>query len=146
MSDLDKLFEEEEKIHRSVREIAQALLDLSDFVLAKSPMELASAEVAGKRIRKACDSINDEVHIARKKIGILLSDSTKVKFKKGDKVLTDMEDELSLVHGDVESIGSIALQFYKSNDRNAAFKNLNKQYADLVKNITNLLVSKSQVR
>jgi len=146
MTDLDKLFEEEEKIQHAISEIAQGILDLSDYSLAKSAIELAEVEVVGKRIRKACDAINDEVHHARKRLGVLLTEDTKVKFKKVEIPLNEMENELSLIHGDVEAIGKIAEKFYGAKDRKAAFSNLNKHYSELVQHVTALMVEESKVK
>ncbi|MBW2969911.1 hypothetical protein KY309_02315 [Candidatus Woesearchaeota archaeon] len=146
MTELDKLFEEEEKIQKSVREISVGLLEMSDFVLAKSPVELASAEIVGKRIRRACDMINDEVHIARKKIGVLLTHKSKVKFKKAVRSLHEMEDELSLIHGDIDAIGDIAESFYESKDRKTAFENLNRHYSELVGHVTSLIIDEENLK
>ena len=143
MTELKQLFEEEEKIQKSVREIAQGLLDLSDFTVAKSPLELASAEIVGKRIRRACDFISDDVHIARQKLGDLMTQDTSVKFKKATRALHEMENELSLIHGDLEAIGKIAEDFYRSKNRNAAFDNLNRHYSELVKHVSSLLVGEN---
>ncbi len=146
MSELAKLFEEEEKIQQSVREISQGLLDLSDYSLSKSAIELAESEVVGKRIRNACDKISEEVHIARKKLGALLTNSTKVKFKKSERPLHEMENELSLIHGDLEAIGSIAERFFEAKDRKAAFDNLNQHYSELVEHVTSLMVSEAKMK
>jgi hypothetical protein len=146
MTDLDKLFEEEEKIQQAVREISQGVLDMSDYVLAKSALELAEAEIVGKNIRKACDKMNDEVHHAKKKLGALLTNTTKVKFKGADKPLHEMENELSLIHGDLEAIGKISEDFFEAKDRKAAFDNLNKHYAELVQHVTSLLVEESNLK
>src|SRR3990172_3097944 len=145
MTELAKLFEEEEKIQQSVREISQGLLDLSDYTLAKSVIDLAESEVVGKRIRNACDKINEEVHIARKKLGALLTNSTKVKFKKAERPLHEMENELSLIHGDLEAIGQIAEKFHEAESRKAAFENMNKHYSELVKHVTSLMCQKLEV-
>lgn len=145
MSELAKLFEEEEKIQKSVREISIGLLELSDFVLAKSPVELASAEIIGKRIRRACDMINDEVHVARKKLGVLLTHKSKVKFKKTIRSLHEMEDELSLIHGDIDAIGDVAENFYASEDRKVAFENLNRHYSELVSHVTSLMCQRLEM-
>ena len=146
MTDLDKLFEEEEKIQQSVREISQGLLDLSDYAVAKGVIELAEVEVVGKRIRNACDKINEEVHIARKKLGVLMTSSAKVKFKKAERPLHEMENELSLIHGDLETIGQIAESFYEAKNRKIAFENLNKHYSELVQHVTSLLVEESNLK
>jgi len=145
MTELDKLFEEEEKIEQSVKEISQGLLDLSDYSLAKSAIELAESEVIGKKIRNACDKISEEVHIARKKLGSLFTDSTKVKFKKIERPLHEMEDELALIHGDLEAIGEIAEKFHEAKNRKAAFENLSKHYAELIQHITSLMCQKLEL-
>ena len=145
MKELASLFQEEEKIQQAVREISQGLLDLSDYMLAKGAIELAESEVVGKQIRNACDKINDEVHIARKKLGVLLTDSTKVRFKKAEKPLCEMENELSLIHGDLETIGQIAEKFYELEDRKAAFENLNKHYSELIQHVTSLMCQKLEL-
>ena len=146
MTELAKLFEEEEKIQQAVREISQGVLDMSDYTLAKSAVELAEAEVVGKRIRNACDSINDEVHIARKKLGALMTHTTKVKFKKAERPLHEMENELSLIHGDIEAIGRIAEDFYEAGNRKAAFENLNKHYSELIQHVTSLMIEESELK
>ncbi len=146
MTELEALFEEEEKIEQAVREISQGVLDLSDYSLAKSAIELAEMEIVGKRIRNACDKINDEVHIAMKKLGALLTHTTTVTFKKSARQLHEMENELSLVHGDLEAIGRIAEDFYEAKDRKAAFQNLNKHYAELVEHVTSLMIEESNVK
>ncbi len=146
MTELDKLFEEEDKIQQAVLEISRGVLDLSDYSNAKSAVELAEAEIVGKRIRNACDKINEEVHIARKKLGSLLTNSTKVKFKKAERPLHEMEDELSLIHGDLEAIGKISEDFYHAEDRKAAFDNLNKHYSELVRHVTSLMVEESNLK
>ncbi|MBI4145821.1 hypothetical protein HY489_00620 [Candidatus Woesearchaeota archaeon] len=143
--DLTKLFEEEDKVVASIREISQSLLDLSDFTLAKSAVELAKAEVVGKRLRNACDLINEELHGARKKLGVLLSSAKKVKFKGRDRLLHEMEDELSLIHGDVEAIGTIAESFYKAESREIAFENMNKHYAELMQHVLDLMGEESSL-
>lgn len=146
MKELASLFQEEEKIQQAVREISQGLLDLSDYMLAKSAIELAESEVVGKQIRNACDKINEEVHVARKKLGVLLTDSTKVRFKKAEKPLHEMENELSLIHGDLETIGQIAERFYELENRKAAFENLNKHYSELIQHVTSLLIEESNLK
>ncbi|VVB81308.1 Uncharacterised protein [uncultured archaeon] len=146
MNELKQLFDEEEKIQRSVREISQGVLDLSDYALAKSPIELAEAEVVGKRIRRACDVISDEVHRARQKLGDLMTHATKVKFKKSGRELHDMENELSLIHGDLEAIGRIAEEFYKTENRKASFANINRHYSELMQHITSLMISESNLK
>ncbi len=146
MKELAGLFQEEEKIQQAVREISQGLLDLSDYMLAKSAIELAESEVVGKQIRNACDKINEEVHVARKKLGVLLTDSTKVRFKKAEKPLHEMENELSLIHGDLETIGQIAERFYELENRKAAFENLNKHYSELIQHVTSLLIEESNLK
>jgi hypothetical protein len=146
MTELDRLFEEEEKIQESVREISQGLLDLSDYSLAKSAVDLAEAQVVGKRIRNACDKISEQVHVARKKLGALLTNSTKVKFKKAEKPLHEMENELSLIHGDLEAIGQIAEDFYGAKNRKAAFENLNRHYSELIQHVTSLMIEESNLK
>lgn len=146
MKELVKLFDEEEKIEKSVREISKGVLDLSDYSLAKSPIELAEAEVLGKRIRRACDMISDEVHRARQKLGDLMTHTTKVKFKKSGRELHDMENELSLIHGDLEAIGSIAEEFYQAEDRKASFANINRHYSELLQHVMSLMVSEANLK
>ena len=146
MTELDKLFEEEEKIEQSVREISQGLLDLSDYSVSKSVIELAELEVVGKKIRNACDRINEEVHVARKKLGLLMGNSTKVNFKKAERPLHEMENELSLIHGDLEVIGQVAESFHQAKNRKAAFENLNKHYSELVQHVTSLMVEESNLK
>ena len=146
MTELDKLFAEEEKIQQSIREISQGMLDLSDYTIAKSVIELAEAEIVGKRIRNACDKINDEVHSARKTLGAFMTHTTSVTFKKGKRSLHEMENELSLIHGDVEAIGTIAENFYDAKDRKAAFENLNKHYTELVEHVTSLMVEEAELK
>ena len=146
MTELAKLFQEEEKIQLAVREISQGLLDLSDYSLAKGAIELAESEVVGKRIRNACDKINEEVHIARKKLGALLTNSTKVKFKKSERPLHEMENELSLIHGDLEAIGQIAERFHEAENRKAAFENLNKHYSELIQHVTSLMIEEANLK
>lgn len=146
MNELSGLFEEEDKIELAVREISQGILDLSDYVVAKSPIELAEAEIVGKRVRNSCDSISDEVHIARKKLGILLTGSSKVKFKKVVRFLHEMENELSLIHGDLEVIGNISENFYRVESRKVAFDNLNQHYSELVRHVTSLIVDESKIK
>ena len=141
-SGLDNLFEEEELIHEGVRSIAQGLLDMSDFVTAKGPIELAEAQVVGKRLRRVCDDLLEELHKARKAVGSLLSHEKEGTLN-GKKIkLYDVEDELSLIHGDVEAIAIIAENFYGSRDRVVAFGNLNKHYRDLVTHVTSVMVSR----
>lgn len=146
MTELDKLFEEEEKIQREVQQISHGIIDLSDYLLAKSALELAELELVGKRIRNSCDKINDGVHIARNKLNSLMTHTTTVKFKKVGRSLHDMENELSLIHGDLEAIGKIAEGFYEANDRKAAFDNLNKHYSELVKHVTSLMVEEAELK
>jgi len=145
-SELEQLFEAEEKIQQAIREISTLLLDLSDFTLAKSVLELAKVQVLGKRIRDVCDRISDDIHQARKKLGDLMVHHTHVKFKDADKALHDMEKELSLAHGSLETIGHVAETFYESKNRRAAFDNLNKAFSSLIHNITSLLVDASRVK
>lgn len=146
MKELKQLFEEEEKIEKSVREISKGVLDLSDYSLAKSPIELAEAEVLGKRIRRACDMISDEVHRARQKLGALMMHTTKVKFKKSNRELHDMENELSLIHGDLEAIGSLAEEFYEAKDRKVLFANINRHYSGLMQHVMSLMVSEANLK
>ena len=145
-ANLTVLFEEEDEINHDIRRISEALLELSEYVTARSALELAAAEVAGKRIRVACDAINDEVHRARKKLGILMTQKTKVLFKKREMRLTEMENDLAHIHGDIESIGDLALEFYRANDRNAAFQNLNSHYSELVRHVMNLMVDEVETK
>lgn len=146
MTELGILFAEEERIQQAIREISQGMLDISDYVLSKSPIELAEAEVVGKNIRKSCDKINDLVHLARNTLGKLFTHSTKVKFKGKERPLHEMENELSLIHGDLESIGSIAERFFEAKDRRAAFDNLNQHYSELVEHVTSLMVSEAKLK
>jgi len=146
MKELAKLFEEEEKIEKSVREISKGVLDLSDYSLARSPIELAEAEVLGKRIRRACDVICDEVHRARQKLGALMTHTTAVSFKKSKRQLHEMENELSLIHGDLEAIGSIAEEFYQAEDRRASFENINSHYSELIQHVMSLMVSEANLK
>lgn len=146
MTELGILFAEEERIQQAVREISQGVLDISDYVLAKGPIELAEAEVVGKNIRKSCDKINDVVHLARNTLGNLFTHTTKVKFKGKERPLHEMENELSLIHGDLESIGSIAERFFEAKDRGAAFDNLNQHYSELVEHVTSLMVSEAKLK
>lgn len=139
MKNLDALFREEKKIAAHVREIAEALLELSEFVNAKGALDLAGAEVLGRRVRRACDGINDEVHEARKALGVLMLEKKMVSFKKAEKPLHEMENDLSLVHGDIDAIGRIAEGFYEAPDREAAFENLNSHYRELVRHVQALL-------
>lgn len=143
---LKQLFEEEGKVRDAIREISTLLLDLSDFSLAKSALELAKVQVLGKRIRDVCDRITDDVHQARKKLGDLMLHHTHVNFKKADKALHDMEKDLSLAHGNLETIGKISESFYESKNRNAAFENLNKAYSSLIQNISSLMIDASTVK
>ncbi len=146
MTDLGILFAEEEGIQKSVKEISQGILDMSDFVLSKSPIELAEAEVVGKRVRNACDKINDQVHLARNTLGKLMTHASKVNFKGSSRSLSEMENELSLIHGDLEVIGSIAERFFEAKDRKIAFENLNQHYSELVEHVTSLMVSESNLK
>lgn len=146
MKELDKLFEEEEKIQASIRVISQGLLDLSDYSVVKSPIELAEAEIVGKKIRNECDKISEDVHLARQKLGDFMTHTTKIKFKKSERSLHEMENELSLIHGDLDSIGRIAEAFYKSENRRAAFENLNKHYSELIQHVTSLMLEESNLK
>ena len=146
MIELDRLFDEEEKIQNAVRDISQGLIDLSDYSIAKSALELAESEIVGKRIRSACDTINDQVHIAKKRLGILFTSTRKVKFKHGEKALHEMEDDLSLIHGDVETIGKIAECFFEAKDRSAAFDNMTKHYSELVDHVTRLMIEGKELK
>jgi len=146
MTELGILFAEEERIQLAVREISQGILDMSDYVLAKSPIELAEAEVVGKNIRKSCDKINDDVHLARNTLGNLFTHATKITFKGKERPLHEMENELSLIHGDLEAIGSIAEKFFEAKDRKAAFDNLNQHYSELVEHVTSLMVSEAKLK
>ncbi len=146
MTELQKLFSEEEKIRDGVHAIAEGILELSEHVVDKGVLELAGAEVVGKRVRKACDDINDEVHLARKQLGVLLSHSSEVKFKKSVRSLNEMEDELSLIHGDIDVIGRVAENFFQSGNRKAAFSNLNRHYGELVEHVTSLMVEEAKLK
>jgi hypothetical protein len=146
MTELGILFAEEDRIREAVKEISHGILDISDYVLSKSPIELAEAEVVGKNIRKSCDKINDVVHLARSALGNLMTHATKVNFKGKERPLHEMENELSLIHGDLESIGSIAERFFEAKDRRAAFDNLNQHYSELVEHVTSLMVSEANLK
>ncbi|GEM_PF-3515004 len=146
MNELNQLFEREEKIQETVREISHGLLDLSDYSIIRSPIELAEAEIVGKKIRNACDKVSEDVHLARQKLGDFMTHNTKIKFKKGERYLHEMENELSLIHGDLDAIGRIAENFYKSDNRAAAFENLNTHYSELVKHVTSLIVEESNLK
>lgn len=139
MNALSSLFSEEEKIARAVRQISTGILELDDFVLARGPLELAKAEVSGKRIRRACDEINEEIHLAKKQVGILMSSSKEVKLKGRKRFLHEVEDTLALLHGDVETIGELAESFYRADDRKVLFENLNHQYGELMRHVMSLL-------
>jgi hypothetical protein len=143
---LDSLFDDEDNVRNSVNVISVGIIDLSDFSIVSSAVDLARAEIAGKRIRVACDALNEEVHSARKKLGILLSSKSSVKFKGAVRVLHEMEDELSLIHGDLEAIGTIAVNFFSSANRKVAFDNLNRHYSGLVKHVTSLLISELELK
>jgi hypothetical protein len=140
MSVLEKLFQEERKISDAVRQIGALVLELSDFTTAKSPLELAHSQIIGKKMRQECDKINEEIHIARKLIGRLMTEKTKVKFKKQERELHELENDLALMHGDVQTLGSLAEHFFEAKDRKAAFQNLNKAYSELMGHVLALVV------
>lgn len=133
---MNDVLENETRLEKDVKEISKGLLDISDFTKARSPLELAEAEVVGKRIRAACDKIADEIHMAKKKLGIELLHSTKS--KKG-RSLNELENLLSLIHGDVETIGNVAVNFISAPNREAAFENMNRHYAELVQHVMSLI-------
>jgi len=143
---LEQLFEQEELIQKSIKDIAQGILDLSDFVTAKGPLELANAQIVGKRMRRSCDIISDEVHLARKKLGILMLETKSVVFKKSKRALTEMENELSLIHGDVDAIGKISEEFYGAIDRKSAFANVSRHYEELVEHAMSLMVVEGNLK
>ncbi|PIN76184.1 hypothetical protein COV18_00620 [Candidatus Woesearchaeota archaeon CG10_big_fil_rev_8_21_14_0_10_37_12] len=143
---LSKLFEEEEIIRSHVKDIAQLILELSDFVVATRVLDLAQAEVLGKKVQNVCDKLNTHVHKARKLLGILMTKKTSVLFKGKQVLLPDIENDLSLIHGDVDSIGRIGLDFYKAENRGAAFENLERHYDDLVEHVTNLVVDDTELK
>ncbi|MEM3154255.1 MAG: hypothetical protein QW165_01670 [Candidatus Woesearchaeota archaeon] len=146
MNGLKKLFDEENAIQEAVKRISHGVLDLSDYVLSKSAIELAEAQVVGKNVRKACDDINEHVHKARKVLGALLTDAVRVQFKGKERALHEIENELSLIHGDLEAIGSIAERFYDAKDRKAAFENLNQHYSELVRHLTSLMLEEASLK
>ncbi len=146
MTELQKLFEEEQAIQQSVRKISEGVLELSDYSLAKSAIELAEAEVVGKSIRKACDEISEHVHKARKALGAFLTDTSKIKLKGKERPLHEVENELALIHGDLESIGSIAERFFEAKDRKIAFQNLNQHYSELMQHLTSLLLEEAALK
>ena len=57
-----------------------------------------------------------------------------------------MENELSLIHGYLEAIGSFAERFFEAKDRKAAFDNLNQHYSELVEHVTSLMVSEAKLK
>jgi len=140
MNELTKLFDEEQEIQKLVRKISTGILDLSDYSLSKGPIELAEAEVIGKQMRKVCEDINEHVHHATKIIGALMTRTTKVKFKGRERSLHEVENELSLIHGDLEAIGNIAENFFEAPDRKAAFQNLSLHYGELLQHLTSLML------
>lgn len=142
---LKSLFKDEVTIAKDVREIAAQIVELSEFAEAKSPLELAHAEVVGKRIREACDRVNDEVHHARRQVGALLSEQESIVVRDTERALNDVFDELSVVHGSVEAIGRIAEGFFEARDREVAYRNLNRVYERLVRQVSVLLSSKQKL-
>jgi len=143
---LGRLFAEEEKVAALVREVSQGLLDLDEFVLAKSPLELAKAEVIGRRIRRSCDQMNEHVHEAKKVIGALMLEKSAVRFRGAEKALHEMESELAQIHGDIESIGSLAESFYSAENREVVFQNLNAQYAQLMRHVMALMATEAVLK
>lgn len=146
MTELQKLFEEEQAIQQSVRKISEGVLELSDYSLAKSAIELAEAEVVGKNIRKACDEVSEHVHKARKALGAFLTDASKINLKGKERPLHEVENELALIHGDLEAIGSIAERFFEVRDRKIAFQNLNQHYSELMQHLTSLLLKETELK
>ncbi len=146
MTVFDSLFREEERIAKAVRQISTGLLELDDFIVARGPLELAKAEVSGKRIRRACDEINEEIHEAKKQIGVLMSGTKEVKLKGRKRLLHELEDTLALLHGDVETIGNLAESFYKTDNRRVLFENLNHQYSELMRHVMSLLSDQDMLK
>jgi phosphate uptake regulator len=146
MSELDALFEEEGKIQQDVREISQGVLDLSDYVLAKSALELGESQIVGRKIREVCDRVGEHVHIAKRKLAALMSNHVNVKFKKAERELHEMSNELALIHGDLEIIGTLAEGFYAAKKRDAAFENINKHYSQLMRHLTSLMMEEANLK
>ncbi|RMD57858.1 hypothetical protein D6825_02655 [Candidatus Woesearchaeota archaeon] len=144
-AELSKLFRDERKVSELVRELAQGVLDLSDFVLAKSAVELAAAQVAGKRLADACTRVEDLIHEVKKDLGVLLLSYESVEFKGIERPLHEMEDSVSLIHGDLDALRVIAQNFHKAKDRKVAFANASKHYRALVKHIVRLLVEENEL-
>jgi len=142
---LDQLFKDEERVVADMHELSAGILSLSEFVSTKTPLDLAQAEVSGKKIRAACDRMNDDIHEAKKELGVLCSQTTSVSFKQQDRLLHEMEDDLALMHGDVETIGRVAEHFFEAPNREAAFENLNTHYGTLVKLAGALLSSRQKL-
>ena len=143
---LKQLFAEEEKVSKAIEQVAEVLIGMSEFVIAKSAMELAQVEVLGKRLQEICDSIKDEVHEAKKTLGSLMMDHTHAEFKGADKSLHDMEHVLALIHSDLSRLGDIGLKFPQSFHKEAAFENLNKAYRTLTENVRQLIVDESPIK
>ncbi len=140
---LKKLFEEEERINRAVRVISSGILDLSDYSVASGAIELAEVEVIGKRICEACSEISKEINFARKTLGSFMTSTRVLRFKGFKRHLHEIEDELSLVHGDIDAIGRIAEKFHSAKNRSAAFDNLKRHYSGLVEHASSLLIDTS---
>ena len=81
-----------------------------------------------------------------KLLGLLLTHSKTVNFKKQVRSLNEMENELSLIHGDIAAIGCVAEGFFESLNREAAFENLSKHYGELVSNVESLMVEEAKLK
>ena len=146
MTELESLFTQEREILESICDIAQSIHEMSEYSVIKSPLELADAEIVGKRIRRACDKVNEQIHAARNKLGALLTHTTKVKLKKAERPVHEVENDLSLMHGDIEAIGRIAEDFFEAKDRKAAFYNMNKHYSELVDHVSSLMAEGPELK
>lgn len=146
MNAVDELFHEVGKVEQGVRELSDHLMALADVAHGKSPVELASAKVMGKRIARACDMILDEVEEAKKRLGTLALQTTSVKTKKGDRAIVNVQNDLALVHSDVEMIAHLAEHFFESEDREDSFTNITEFYGKLIEHVTTLLMDEDALK
>lgn len=137
--EVSSLFADESRVHDLVHQLASLVHEFADFVLARSPVELAHSRVLGSRIQKVCDELSEIMHGARKTVGALMVDQSHVHIGKRRCLLQDVSDDAALVHADCELIGSLGSAFFEADDRKRAFDNIAEAHNRLLFHVSRLV-------
>lgn len=140
------LLKQEGSIRDSVVEIVNLITSLSDFVVVKSPVELAKSRVIGLRLQRECERILSIVYESRKSVALLMQAYTHASFKGVSRALQDIMDDLSFIQSDLEVISSIGVSFFSSDNRQASFANLVHAHDRLIRNVISLVSDENDLK